>query len=62
MKYYKVTLTNGESLAYESKSSLSDEQVLDAMIEEAILSPVERDEVTDIEPISEDEYEEEYSF
>jgi hypothetical protein len=61
MKYYKVTLTNGDTLAYESKSSLSDENLLDAMIEEALLSPVDRDEVTDIEPISEEEYEE-YSF
>lgn len=61
MKYYKVTLANGDSMAYESKRSLSDEELLNAMTEEAILSPVEREDVEDIQQIKEEEYEE-YAF
>jgi hypothetical protein len=57
MKYYKVTLENGEELFLESKQSLSEDDVIAGMIEEATLSPVEADEVVDIDEITEDEYE-----
>ena len=57
MKYYKVILENGEELFLESKQSLSEDDVIAGMIEEATLSPVEADEVIDIDEITEDEYE-----
>lgn len=58
MRYYKVTLENGEELFHESKRSLSEEEVVEEMLEEATLSPVERDDVIDIDEITEEEYEE----
>jgi hypothetical protein len=56
MKYYKVTLDNGEELFHESKTSLSNEQLLKEMQEMATLSPTEIDDVQDVEEIDEDEY------
>jgi len=58
MKYYKVTLENGEELFLESKQSLSEQEVIDGMLEEATLSPVETDSVETIDEITEEEYEE----
>ena len=57
MRYYKVTLENGEELVHESKTSLSNEQLLAQMQEVATLSPAEVDDVRDIEEIDEEEYE-----
>jgi hypothetical protein len=58
MKYYKVTLENGDELFLESKKGLTDKQVIEAMVEEATLSPAETDDVDDVEQITEEEYEE----
>jgi len=57
MRYYKVTLENGEELVHESKTSLDNEQLLAQMQEQATLSPAEVDEVREIEEIDEEEYE-----
>jgi hypothetical protein len=57
MKYYKVTLDNGEELFHESKNALTNEELLKEMQEVATLSPAEVDDVMDIEEIDEEEYE-----
>jgi hypothetical protein len=57
MRYYKVTLENGEELYHESKTSLDNEELLAQMQEQATLSPAEVDDVQDIEEIDEEEYE-----
>jgi hypothetical protein len=57
MRYYKVTLENGEELVHESKTSLTNEELLAQMQEQATLSPAEVDEIQDIEEIDEEEYE-----
>jgi hypothetical protein len=57
MRYYKVTLQNGEELVHESKTSLTNEELLAQMQEQATLSPAEVDEIQDIEEIDEEEYE-----
>jgi len=57
MRYYKVTLENGEELVHESKTSLTNEELLTQMQEQATLSPAEVDEVRDIDEIDEEEYE-----
>jgi hypothetical protein len=58
MKYYRVKLYTGDELYHESKHSLSEDELLEALIAEAQLSPVDRDEVELVEDLSEDEYEE----
>jgi hypothetical protein len=57
MKYYRVKLSTGDELYHESKRSLSEDELLEALIAEAQLSPVDRDEVELVEDLSEDEYE-----
>jgi hypothetical protein len=57
MKYYKVTLENGDELFYESKSSITEQEVIQGMLEEATLSPVETEDVESIKEIDEEEYE-----
>jgi hypothetical protein len=57
MRYYKVTLQNGEELFHESKNSLTNERLLAEMQEVATLSPVEVEDVQDIDEITEDDYE-----
>ena len=57
MKYYKVTLQNGDQLYHESKNSLDPEELMEQMQEQSTLSPVEADEIESIEEITEDEYE-----
>jgi hypothetical protein len=57
MRYYKVTLENGEELLHESKKSLTNERLLAEMQEVATLSPVEVEDVQDIDEITEEEYE-----
>lgn len=58
MKYYRVTLNNGDELFHESKVSLSNKEILAAMQDEATLSPADLDEINDIDQITEEEYEE----
>ena len=58
MKYYRVKLSTGDELYHESKRSLSEDELLEALIAEAQLSPVDRDEVEEVQDLSEDEYEE----
>ena len=43
MKYYRVKLSTGDELYHESKRSLSEDELLEALIAEAQLSPVDRD-------------------
>ena len=57
MRYYKVTLDNGEELFHESKTSLTNDELLTDMQEVATLSPAEVEDVKDIEEIDEEEYE-----
>lgn len=57
MRYYKVTLENGEELLHESKNSLTNARLLEEMQEVATLSSVEVGDVQDIDEITEDEYE-----
>jgi len=57
MRYYKVTLADGEELFHESKSSLTNDELLTEMQEVATLSPAEVEDVKDIEEIDEEEYE-----
>jgi hypothetical protein len=57
MKYYKATMQNGDELFLESKQSLTEDEVIAGMLEEATISPVETDEVVEIDEITEDEYE-----
>ena len=57
MKYYKVTLDNGDQLYHESKSSLDNEELIEQMLEQATLSPAETEDVESIEEIDEEEYE-----
>jgi hypothetical protein len=57
MRYYKVTLENGEELFHESKSALTNEELLSEMQEQATLSPVEIEDVSEIDEINEDDYE-----
>ena len=58
MKYYRVKQSTGDELYHESTRSLSEDELLEALIAEAQLSPVDRDEVELVEDLSEDEYEE----
>jgi len=57
MRYYKVTLDNGDQLYHESKSSLDNEELIEQMLEQATLSPAETEDVESIEEIDEEEYE-----
>ena len=58
MKYYKVTLSNGDSLYHESKRSLSDSAVLRELLDLGEMDSADVDDDTAVELVSEEEYEE----
>jgi hypothetical protein len=58
MKYYKVTLSNGDTLYHESKRSLSDSAVIRELVDFGEIDPADVDDETEVDQITEDEYEE----
>lgn len=57
MFYYKLT-TPTDDFFLESKRTLSDQGVIRAMLDNGIISKMDADDATDVEEITESEYEE----
>jgi hypothetical protein len=57
MRYYKITLENGENLYYESKGGLSDSRILRDLVDQGDLDPIDAP-TSEVEEINEEEYEE----
>jgi hypothetical protein len=61
MKYYKLTINTGgesEEIVTESKEVLTNKEVFDQLVDEGLVSLLDKDNIENVEEIEQDEFEE----